>query len=250
MQPSARISLLFLPFAVGISACSDTLPTSSPRAMPTTPLFSGGGSVTPPPSPSPAPGTSTLAVASLTIAPNPVAGGASAQGLVTLNAVPTSAVTVILGTDNSFVIQLPPSVTITPPSRTATFVMGTIPVTGTFTLHVFAAINSAVTTQVYITPTAQTDLITISRADLSPKSTSPSIGEVRIEASSTNASVTLTADYNGTVLGTLRNNGGGKFSGTFSTPGLDGVITVRSNLQGCAQKSTNRPTPSISCASL
>ncbi|MEJ7813389.1 MAG: hypothetical protein WKG32_23480 [Gemmatimonadaceae bacterium] len=60
----------------------------------------------------------------------------------------------------------------------------------------------------------------------------------------------LRAEYAGGVVATLTNNGGGRFSATFTIPSLDADITVRSQTGGCGVRATNRPTPSRSCPSL
>jgi hypothetical protein len=170
---------------------------------------------------------------------------------VLLSAVAAAPTTVSLSSDNGFVMPVPSSVTVAAGQRSATFPVGSIPVTGTFTLNISGGVESiTATTRVYVVPTAQTDIITIPRLDLSPKRTSPPLGEVKIEATSTNASAVLTAFYAGQPVATLTNNGGGRFSGTFQIPTLDTDIEVRSQTGGCAVRATNRPTGSRSCPSL
>jgi hypothetical protein len=232
--------------ALLLGACNDGPTAVASNGLPT--LSKGSGSSL---APAPAP-TGAPTVSSLSVSPNVIVGGTTGQATVTLSAAPATCCAVVLvWSDNSFVLSAPDSVVIAPPARSATFTVTTIPVTGTFTLNLSAGINSTIqSARVYVTPTAETDLLTIPRLDLSPKSTSPPLGEVKIEATSTNPSAVLTAEYAGTPVATLRNNGGGKYSATFTIPTLDTDIVVRSNFGGCAVKATNRPTPSRSCPSL
>jgi hypothetical protein len=181
-----------------------------------------------------------------------VVGGTSGTGTVTLSATASVATVVGLSSDNAFVMPVPASVTVAAGQRSATFPVGpTHTVTGTFTLNVFAGVNgSSATRRVYVVPTATTDILTIPRLDLSPKSTSPALGEVKIQATSTNPSAVLTAVWAGTTVATLHNDGGGRYSATFTLPTLDGDVEVHSNFGGCAVRATNRPTASRSCPSL
>jgi hypothetical protein len=62
--------------------------------------------------------------------------------------------------------------------------------------------------------------------------------QLRVEASSSNASATLTlyVSSSNTLIGTLRNEGGGRYRGDFSWPTNPVNITVRSNLGGSASR--------------
>lgn len=214
----------------------------------------GGGTTTPPPS------TGSPTVTSVTVSPGIVVqgtaagyvvGGTTATGTVTLSAAAVAPTTVALSSDNSFVLPVPSAVTVPAGQRSATFPVGSLAVHGTFTLNISAGVGSiTATTRVYVVPTAQTDILTIPRLDLSPKRTSPPLGEVKIEATSTNPAAVLTAYYAGSPVATLTNNGGGRFSATFTIPTLDTDIEVRSQTNGCAVRATNRPTGSRSCPAL
>jgi hypothetical protein len=77
-------------------------------------------------------------------------------------------------------------------------------------------------------PPSGTDTVKVTRAEWSA-------GSLRVEATSTNASATLTA-YNpssGATIGTLANAGGGGFRGQFTTPLLP-KVEVRSSAGGSA----------------
>jgi hypothetical protein len=62
--------------------------------------------------------------------------------------------------------------------------------------------------------------------------------ELRVEASSTSSSATLRAYVNATgeLIGTLSNNGGGKYSAQFTWPTNPQTILVRSSLGGSATR--------------
>jgi hypothetical protein len=66
---------------------------------------------------------------------------------------------------------------------------------------------------------------------------------LRIEATSTSSSATLTAYVNSTgqLIGTLTNNGGGKYSAQFNWPTNPQNVTVRSSLGGSTTRAvTNK----------
>jgi hypothetical protein len=62
--------------------------------------------------------------------------------------------------------------------------------------------------------------------------------ELRVEATGSNASATLSVyvTSTNTFIGTLRNEGGGRYRGDFSWPTNPQNITVRSSLGGSASR--------------
>jgi len=62
--------------------------------------------------------------------------------------------------------------------------------------------------------------------------------ELRVEATGSNASATLSVyvTSTNTLIGTLRNEGGGRYRGDFSWPTNPQNVTVRSSLGGSAGK--------------
>jgi hypothetical protein len=62
--------------------------------------------------------------------------------------------------------------------------------------------------------------------------------ELRVEATGSNASATLSVyvTSTNTLIGTLRNEGGGRYRGEFSWPTNPQSITVRSSLGGSASR--------------
>jgi hypothetical protein len=83
------------------------------------------------------------------------------------------------------------------------------------------------------TPGNPTDTVAIQRAEYSV-----SKAKLRVNATSTNSSAVLTCyvTSTNTLIGTLTNNGGGKYSGQFSWPTNPQNITVRSSLGGQASR--------------
>jgi hypothetical protein len=77
------------------------------------------------------------------------------------------------------------------------------------------------------------DTVSIQRAEYSAGS-----DELRVEATGSNASATLSVyvTSTNTLIGTLRNEGGGRYRGEFSWPTNPQNITVRSNLGGSASR--------------
>jgi probable HAF family extracellular repeat protein len=116
-----------------------------------------------------------------------------------------------------------PTPTTAPPTPTRT----TVPPTVT------SIAPSATPSQVTATPTIATDTVSIQLAEYSAGN-----AQLRVEASRSNASATLTVyvSSSNTLIGTLRNDGGGRYRGDFSWPTNPQNITVRSNLGSSASR--------------
>ena len=82
-------------------------------------------------------------------------------------------------------------------------------------------------------PPPPTDVVAIQRAVYYR-----SKHQLQVNASSTNATATLQVSVtsSGALIGTLANNGGGRYSGQFSWPSNPQIITVKSSLGGSASK--------------
>jgi hypothetical protein len=125
--------------------------------------------------------------------------------------------------------SLTPTSTLPPPtagpSATATL---TLPPTATRTP---TAIPSPTNTRTPTTVAA--DIISIQLAEYSAGN-----DELRVEATSSNANATLSVyvTSTNTLIGTLRNEGGGRYRGDFSWPTNPQNITVRSSLGGSATR--------------
>ena len=125
--------------------------------------------------------------------------------------------------------SLTPTSTLSPPttgpSPTPTL---TLPPTATRTP---TAIPSATNTRTPTTVAA--DTLSIQLAEYSAGNQ-----QLRVEATGSNASATLSVyvTSTNTLIGTLRNEGGGRYRGDFSWPANPQNITVRSNLGGSASR--------------
>jgi hypothetical protein len=78
--------------------------------------------------------------------------------------------------------------------------------------------------------------VTITRAEYSSGGR-----ELRVEATSTNSSAVLRVYVTSTneLIGTLSNNGGGRYAGRFTWPSNPQNVTVRSSLGGSASRNVN-----------
>lgn len=169
-------------------------------------------------------------VSALTLTPGSVSGGSAATGTVTLSARPSTATTVQL-TSSSAAAKVPASVTVASGASTANFTINTTQVGSTTTATIAASLNgsarSAALTINAVAPSADTVSITRAEYDSSKRS-------LRVEASSsrTNATLQLFVTSTEQLVGTLTNNGGGKYSGQFNWSVNPQNVTVRSNFGG------------------
>ena len=142
------------------------------------------------------------------------------------------------GNSQAFRAVVPTSTSVAP---TPTLVLATptsVPPTSTSALSTSTPTAVPPTaTQVLSSPTATrtaaTDSIAIQIAEYSSGNQ-----QLRVEATSSNANATLQVfvTSTNTLIGTLRNDGGGRYRGDFSWPTNPQNITVRSNLGGSASR--------------
>jgi hypothetical protein len=185
----------------------------------------------PPPTPTPPP---SLGVASLSLNPTTVTGGNSSTGTVTLTAIAQAATTVAITSNNAAAI-VPASVTVPAGSQSRTFSISTTQVPATTSAVITASLNgTSRSATLTINPAAGgTDTVTITRAEYDTGNR-----RLRVEATSTRANAILRAFVTSTnqLIGTLSNDGGGRFRGEFSWPVNPQSITVRSNFGGQATR--------------
>ncbi|HEX8492146.1 MAG TPA: FG-GAP-like repeat-containing protein [Pyrinomonadaceae bacterium] len=178
--------------------------------------------------------SSTITVSALTLTPSSVTGGNTVQGKVTLSATAPAATTVSLAS-NSARATVPVSVTVPVGATSATFNINTTTVTSTTSATISASLNG-VTRNATLTinpASSTTDTVTITRAEYETDKRT-----LRVEATSTRSTATLQVfiTASGQLIGTLMNNGGGKYSREFSVSTNPQSITVRSSLGGSATK--------------
>lgn len=93
--------------------------------------------------------------------------------------------------------------------------------------------GAARSVMITVMPAASTDTVSISRAEYRSGTR-----RLTINAASSNATATLRVHNTASnaLIGTLTNNGGGNFSGTFTVTSNPGNITVRSSAGGSASR--------------
>ncbi len=176
----------------------------------------------------------SLGVASVSLNPTTVTGGNSSIGTVTLTAVAPAPMTVAIASNNA-AATVPSSVVVPAGSRSRTFNVTTTQVQATTTATVTASLNgtsrSAILTISAGAPV--TDTVSITRSEYETGNR-----RLRIEATSTRSTATLQAfvTSNGQLIGTLSNEGGGRYRGEFAWPVNPQNITVRSNFGGQATR--------------
>jgi hypothetical protein len=153
---------------------------------------------------------------------------------VTLTAIAQAATTVAL-TSNNAAATVPTSVTVPAGSNSRTFSVTTTQVQATTSAVITASLNgTSRSATLTINPTAGgADTVSITRAEFDSGNR-----RLRIEATSTRANATLQAFVTSSnqLIGTLSNDGGGRYRGDFSWPTNPQSITVRSNFGGQATR--------------
>ena len=189
------------------------------------------GGVPPPPTPTPPP---SLGVASLSLNPTTVTGGNSSTGTVTLTAIAPAATTVTI-TSNNAAATVPASVTVPAGSQSRSFSISTTQVQATTSAVITASLNgTSRSATLTINPAAGgADTVSITRAEYDTSNR-----RLRVEATSTRSTATLRVFVTSTnqLIGTLSNDGGGRYRGEFSWSVNPQSITVRSNFGGQATR--------------
>jgi hypothetical protein len=193
------------------------------------------GATQPPPPPGPA------SLSTLTLSPSSVTGGNSSQGTVTLTAAaPSGGAVVALSSSNTGAATVPASVTVPAGATSAGFTVTTRTVTASTVVTVSASYNGVTrTASLTVNPAAapppppQTDTVAVQVAEYTSDKR-----ELRVEATSSNSSAVLRCyvSSTGALIGTLTNEGGGRYRGQFSWPSNPQNITVRSSLGGSATR--------------
>lgn len=172
-------------------------------------------------------------ISALALNPANVVGGNNSQGTVTLSGPAPGGGAVVALTTNSGIITIPASLTVPAGASSATFTITTTAVRSATPATITASSNGTSASSVLTVspPAAASDNVSISRAEYAA-------GRLRIDATGTNANATLGVFVTSTnaPIGTLTNNGGGKYSGQFAWSSNPGNITVRSSLGGVATR--------------
>jgi FG-GAP-like repeat len=176
----------------------------------------------------------SLGVASLSLNPATVTGGNSSTGTVTLTAVAQASTTVAI-TSNNAAATVPNSVVVPAGSSSSSFSIGTTQVQAITSAVITASLNgTSRSATLTINPVGGgADTVTITRAEYDSGNR-----RLRVEATSTRSTATLSVFHTSTnqLIGTLSNDGGGRYRGEFSWPVNPQSITVRSNFGGQATR--------------
>lgn len=177
--------------------------------------------------------------ANFTVSPADLTGGNPATGTVTISLpAPAQGTTITLTSSEPTVAAVAASVTVPAGQTSTTFTVTTQPVTASHTVVITATLNGdnrlAFLGVHPPAPPPAADNVAVQRADYAPGKRT-----LAVEATSSNSSATLRV-YNtatGTLIGTLTNQGGGRYRATFSNVTSNpGNITIRSSLGGSATR--------------
>jgi hypothetical protein len=176
-------------------------------------------------------------LAGITIAPSPVTGGTTAQGIVSLGAgAPAGNVVVQLSSSNTALVNVPATATISAGLVEQTFNITTRQVTAPAVVTV-SGTAGGVTRSASLTvnplPPPASDTVNATRAEYDAAKR-----QLRVEATSTNLNTTLTVFVTSTnqTIGTLTNTGGGRYRANLSFPSNPAIITARSAAGGSATR--------------
>ncbi|MBO1269590.1 Ig domain-containing protein [Arthrobacter cavernae] len=183
--------------------------------------------------------TNPPALSGFSVNPANVTGGSPATGTVSITLpAPAGGTTIGLANSQPSVATLPASITVAAGQTSATFTVTTQPVTSSFTVVITATLggdNRFVFLSVApASPPPAADTVAIQRAEYDANKRT-----LMVEATSTNASATLTVFNTATnvQIGTLANQGGGRYQATFSNVATNpGNVTVKSSLGGAASR--------------
>jgi hypothetical protein len=164
--------------------------------------------------------------------PTKIVGGESTVGTVCLDRVPDAPTEVLLLSDNDFLVEVQPSVTIAAPDQCADFTVvshARFPDTESVVISAFTPDGNAQRV-LYVIPTAGVDLIEITKATVDRNFT-----KVTIVATSDEPGAVLTAFAGGIELGVLEQKGD-RYVGRFTIDRPINNVEVESSLGGCAQR--------------
>jgi hypothetical protein len=178
------------------------------------------------------PAQASPSLTGLNLNPTTVAGGGTSQGIVTLSAAASAPTTVALTSSSSPLVSVPASVTVPAGASSAAFTITTSAVSSSLTATIGASLNG-ISSSATLTVTPSGDTVSISRAEYTASNRT-----LRVEASNSRANATLQAfvTSSGQLIGTLIDNGGGKYSGQFSWSVNPQNIIVKSSFGGSASR--------------
>jgi hypothetical protein len=180
------------------------------------------------------PTAAAVTVSTVSLNPASVTGGTSSTGIVTLTAAAhAGGMVVTLASNNTAAATVPATVTVAAGATTATFTVTTKAVTASTAVAISAAAGGVTKSATLTVNPASADTVGITKAEYTA-----SKSVLMVEATSTSSSATLQVFQTSTnqLIGTLTNNGGGKYTGQSSWPTNPQNITVKSSLGGSSSK--------------
>jgi hypothetical protein len=175
--------------------------------------------------------------------PTKIVGGDSTTGTLCLDRVPDAPTEVLLFSDNTFLVEVQPSVTIAAPDQCADFSVTSFarfPTTESVVILGFTP-DVQVQAVLFVIPTAGVDLIEITKADVNKN-----FSKVSITATSDEPGAVLTAFSGGNELGVLEQKGD-RYVGRFDLTQPINNVEVVSSLGGCAQRAVPFGNNSLLC---
>lgn len=181
-------------------------------------------------------GGPAVSVSALSLNPGTVTGGGTSTATVTLSAAaPAAGAPVSLNSSNTTAATVPASVTVPAGATSTTFTVTTSTVTATSTATISAVYGGATRAAVLtVNPATQAaDSVAVQRAEYDSGKR-----VLRVDATSTNSTAVLGAyvTATGALIGTLINDGGGRYRGELSAATNPQNITVKSSLGGSASR--------------
>jgi len=159
---------------------------------------------------------------------------------VTLSAAaPAGGAVVTLSSSNPAAANVPPvgSVTVPAGATNATFTVTTVSVTASTSATISASFGGATRTAVLtVTPAAPPPAADTLAIQLAEYAVADQILVVEVTSTSSSATLKVFVTSTGALVGTLANNGGGKYTGELSWSVNPQNITVKSSLGGSATK--------------
>jgi len=162
-----------------------------------------------------------------------VTGGNSSTGTVLLTAIAQATTTVTISSNNA-AATVPASVTVPAGSQSRNFSISTTQVQVTTSAQITASLNgTSRSATLTINPAVGADTVSITRAEYDGGTR-----RLRVEATTTRTNATLQTFVTSSnqLIGTLSNDGVGRYRGEFNWPVNPQTITVRSNFGGQATR--------------
>jgi uncharacterized repeat protein (TIGR03803 family) len=180
-----------------------------------------------------------VTLSSLTLSPATVQGGATSQGTATLsNPAPAGGALITLTSSNTGAATLPASVTVPAGAVSATFAVTSKAVTASTGVvltgtYLGASQTASLTVTSGTSGAPQTDTVSVTKAEYT---TSAKSLHVEATSSSKTATMNVLVTSTGALIGSLANDGSGRFKGDLSWASNPQNITLKSSAGGSTGK--------------